>query len=158
MKVYPTFYKAIGLLALVLVVIVFVIPTILSALNSTESESSPSLSSYSGLQDVEAFVDDQLAPYQGKAPEWFNKEVVDLSSYESVLLSNDGRLVSFNSAQDVPTLACQLKEELKRHGWTTVESGVDECWTCIKEEGTVTWGIIQIAQTPLGSSVVISAH
>lgn len=158
MKVYPSFYKALVVLVLIVLVVTFGVPLLLSVFSDGNDKSSYSLSPYSGFEDIDQYVQEQLESYHINVPDWFTKEVMDVSSYETILVSYDGKLLSFSSKKDKKALIAELQGEFKKHGWTMIESGVDECWTCIKSEGKVTWAFVQIVQAPIGSSVVLQVQ
>lgn len=158
MRVYPNFYKA---FVIVLVLIVFLavgIPTLFNTETPETNAQHASGTIQYALSDIETLTEEKLSPYRGEVPAWFSSEVLEVNSYQDVLLANDGKLVSFTSSKDLSTLSQHLQDELEQHGWTVVESGVEQCWTFIKESGTVTWGCVQIASVPEGNAVVVSVN
>ena len=156
MRVYPNFYKALAIVFALIVLFAVGIPALFTTeapdANTQHVSETPSVS----LSDIETLTEETLSFYRGEAPAWFSHKVLEVNSYQDLLLANDGKLVSFTSSQDLSTLSQTLQDELEQHGWTVVDSGVEECWTCIKESGTVTWGCVQIASVPAGNAVVVS--
>ena len=96
-----------------------------------------------------------LVSAAGEMPPWFSEEVCDVADKSDVRATEDWAVVSWTEPMDgVKTLEAMVAI-LGGHGWTVLDSGVDQVVTCVKEGGRCQWLWLSCTEVAGETSVVV---
>lgn len=117
--------------------------------------SDPALWQPSGFADVEHALDEEGAPGRARAPDGFEDEVLSLHGKEDTRVDERARVVGFTMAGVSEEMFQAVSCELEALGWIRVESGLPNCGTFVKEEGSYRWLFVSCVQAGESTSVVV---
>lgn len=117
--------------------------------------SDPALWLPAGFSDVEHALDGEGAVGRARAPDGFEDEVLSLHGREELRVDERACVVGFSVAGTSEETFLAVSCELEALGWIGVESGLPNCGTFVKEEGSYRWLFASCVQTGGSTSVVV---
>ncbi|MGI6105808.1 MAG: hypothetical protein ACOYD7_06450 [Raoultibacter sp.] len=137
----------------ILLVLVFLIELAFSAIPHTRSAESVSPIDEVSLEVIMSEVG--LDGMRGKVSAEFTEEVLDLSHYSELYVSETESVISFLTSESPESLFAGCTEELCAKGWTRVESGQATASSFVKGEGRYTWLFLDCASIGNDTSALI---
>ncbi len=163
--VYPSFWRALGVLGLVALIAGIAGPLATGHQTASHAPAPDLMSSFSLMKNEGSDLGAGIAAplthievdrvYRADLPKGFAEEVMAEPSSD-FMVSPDGRVVGFWLAGDRAAARESVAAALAAKGWTQVESGSEALSTFAKDDGRYRWLAVAYAAQASGTSVVMT--